>query len=168
MGKSRYPVTAAIRHFRSEGIDFSPVTYRYVNRGGAAAAARSLGVDAYRIIKTIVLETPAGSPLMVLMHGDRDVSTKMLARIIGVRHLRPCDPQDATKHTGYAVGGISPFGLSNPMPVYVQKSILALKSLYINGGKRGFLVCITPSAILRLLDATPVDVGIEKSSTAGR
>ena len=157
-----YPVTPAARFLRESNITFTPHLYDYVEKGGARESARQLGVDEHAVVKTLVFETNEKRPLIVLMHGDREVSAKGLARLIGVKSVEPATPEKASKLTGYLVGGTSPFGTRMAMPVYVEKSILSLEKIYINGGKRGFLVEIDPRVILSLLPAEPVAVAIEK------
>jgi Cys-tRNA(Pro) deacylase len=140
MEKTNYPVTPAVRALRDRKVAFEPHLYDYKERGGTAHSAQELGVPEHAVIKTLVMETESREPLIVLMHGDREVSTKELARIIGVKTVSPCDPSTAQKHTGYMVGGTSPFGSRKPMPVYAEKTIFDLPKIFINGGKRGFLV----------------------------
>ncbi|MGE0040985.1 MAG: Cys-tRNA(Pro) deacylase [Vicinamibacterales bacterium] len=149
--------TQATLALRAHGIDFEECEYRYEPRGGTRVSARELGVDEHAVIKTLVMEDEARRPLLVLMHGDREVSTKALARQVGARTVAPCDPATAQKHTGYLVGGTSPFGTRKALPVYVERSILDLPQIYINGGRRGLLVRIAPDVLVRVLDATPVD-----------
>ena len=156
-----YPITPAVRFLREKKVDFVPHLYDYVERGGAKESARQLGVDVHAVVKTLVLETNEKRPLVVLMHGDREVSTKSLARHLGVKSVEPATPEKASKLTGYLVGGTSPFGTRTKMPVYVERTIFGLERIWINGGKRGFLVEIDPDA-LRLLEAAEVEVGIEK------
>jgi len=156
-----YPITPAVRFLREKKVDFVPHLYDYVERGGAKESARQLGVDVHAVVKTLVLETNEKKPLVVLMHGDREVSTKSLARHLGVKSVEPATPEKASKLTGYLVGGTSPFGTRTKMPVYVERTIFGLERIWINGGKRGFLVEIDPDA-LRLLEAAEVEVGIEK------
>ena len=160
MAKDKIPATPAVRVLRAQGVSFTPRPYDYEDKGGTAVAARELKVDEHRVIKTLVLEDETKSPLVVLMHGDRQVSTRELARQIGARSVVPCAPETAQKHTGYLVGGTSPFGTRKAMPVFVEESILALERIYLNGGKRGYLVGIDPREVVRLLSATPVRVGI--------
>ena len=160
MDKASYPVTAAVRLLREKGIVFEPHLYAYEERGGTRRSASELGVDEHAVIKTLVMESDAREPLIVLMHGDREVSTKELARTLGVKSVTPCDPAIAQKHTGYQVGGTSPFGTRKPLAVYVEKSILDLPVIYINGGKRGFLVSIRPSDLRRALKVSEVSVAI--------
>ena len=156
-----HPITQAVRFLREKKIDFVPHLYDYVEKGGAKESARQLGVDVHTVVKTLVFETNERKPLIVLMHGDREVSTKNLARQIGAKTVVPCDPATAERHTGYQVGGTSPFGTRKAMPVYVERTILDLPRIYINGGKRGFLVSLTAADLARVLSPTPVDVAIE-------
>ena len=151
-----YPITAAIRFLREKKVDFVPHLYDYVEKGGTAESARQLGVDEHAIVKTLVFETNERKPLIVLMHGDRQVSTKNLARHLGVKSVEPATPERANKWTGYLVGGTSPFGLKTYMPIYVEKTIFDLERIYINGGKRGFLVEVNPE-VFNLLD---LNIGI--------
>ncbi len=137
-----------------------PRLYDYVEKGGTAESAKQLGVDEHAVIKTLIFETNEKKPLIVLMHGDRQVSTKSLARHLGVKSVEPATPERANKWTGYLVGGTSPFGTRTPMPVYVERSIFDLDKIFINGGKRGFLVEIAAVEIVRVLDAKKVEVGI--------
>ncbi len=132
----------------------------YVEHGGTAAFAAEAGVGEHAVVKTLIMEDDAKKPLVVLMHGDREVSTKELARLLGVKSVRPCAPDAAERHSGYMVGGTSPFGLRKPMPVYVEASVLDLPRIYINGGKRGFIVGLEPNDLVRLLGPTPVRVAI--------
>lgn len=158
MAKKKYPVTAAVRALKAAAVTYAPHLYDYVERGGTAASAAALGVDEHRVIKTLVFATDAGDPLIVLMHGDAEVSGKALARHLGVKSAEPCDPKVAQRHSGYQVGGTSPFGLRKPLPVYVEATILDLPEVFVNGGKRGFLVQLDPSAFTRVVDAQPVTV----------
>jgi Cys-tRNA(Pro) deacylase len=163
MSKEKYPVTPAVRLLRNRKVPFTEHLYAYEERGGTAVSARELGVDEHAVIKTLVMEDDAGQPLVVLMHGDREVSTKELARVLGVRSIRPCAPDAANRHTGYLVGGTSPFATKKPLPVCMESSILALSKIYLNGGKRGFLVGIDPREVERLLGVKLVEVGIMKN-----
>jgi Cys-tRNA(Pro) deacylase len=163
MAKVEYPVTTAIRVLREKQIDFRPHFYRYVEHGGTRVSAEELGVPEHAVVKTLVMETDQRKPLIVLMHGDREVSTKQLARLIGVKSIQPCDQNNSQRYTGYVFGGTSPFGARTPLPVYVQKTVFDLDSIYINGGKRGFLVEIKPTN-LRILDPITVDVAIDKGT----
>jgi Cys-tRNA(Pro) deacylase len=148
-----YPVTTAIRALRAAQISFTPHLYDYQERGGTAASSLALGVDEHWVIKTLVMEDELKRPLVALMHGDCEVSTKNLARHIGVKTISPCAPQVADRHSGYQVGGTSPFGTRKAMPVYAQLSIGELPRIYINGGKRGFLVEMDPKDAITLLHA---------------
>ncbi len=158
-----YPVTPAVRLLRERKIDFEPHLYPYEERGGTRHSAAALGVDEHAVVKTLVMETEARKPLVVLMHGDREVSTKNLARAIGAKSVQPCDPQAAQKHTGYLVGGTSPLGTRTPLAVYAERTIFELPKIYINGGKRGFLVSLNPRDLRALLSVEEVDVAIEKT-----
>ncbi len=158
MGPDKAPMTAAVRVLKQAGVPFSEHPYAYVEHGGTAAFAAQAGVDEHEVVKTLIMEDDAKKPLVVLMHGDREVSTKELARLLGVKSVHPCAPDTAERHSGYQVGGTSPFGLRKPMPVYVEESILALPVIYINGGKRGFIVGLEPKDLVRLLEPTPVHV----------
>jgi Cys-tRNA(Pro) deacylase len=159
-----YPVTPAVRALRAAQVNFEPRLYEYVEKGGTSRSSAELGVEEHRVVKTLVFETEAKRPLIVLMHGDRQVSTKNLARLLGVKSIQACKPEIAEKWTGYQVGGTSPFGTRTTIPTYVEKSILALPKILINGGKRGFLVEIEPEVLLRVLQPIEVEVGIVKSS----
>jgi Cys-tRNA(Pro) deacylase len=158
-----HPITAAVRVLRSEKVPFVPHLYDYVEKGGTAASAASLGVSEHSIVKTLVMENEHKEPLVVLMHGDREVSTKALARLLGVKTIRPCDPKTADRHSGYQVGGTSPFGLRRAMPIYMERSIAALETMYVNGGKRGFLVAISPEDAIRVLQPTLADIAAADS-----
>ena len=160
MAKDKSPVTPAVRLLRQEQVDFTAHPYTYEEKGGTAVSARELGVDEHAVIKTLIMEDDRRNPLIVLMHGDLQVSTRELARVIGARSITPCAPAVADKHSGYQVGGTSPFGTRKPMPVYLEETILDLPRIYINGGKRGFLVGIDPQEVVRLLKPTLVKVGI--------
>jgi len=152
--------TPATQWLRGQAVAFEEHPYTYVEHGGTAESARALGVDEHTVVKTLVMEDEARRPLLVLMHGDRQVSTKNLARQTGRKRIVPCDPAVAQRHSGYQVGGTSPFGLRKPMPIYVQQSVLELERIYINGGRRGFLVSLAPAVLTGKLGATPVDCGI--------
>jgi Cys-tRNA(Pro) deacylase len=160
MSKDKTPVTPAVRALRAAGVNFTEHPYAYEEKGGTAVSARELGVDEHAVVKTLVMEDERKNPLVVLMHGDRQVSTRELARIIGVKNVGPCAPETALKHSGYQVGGTSPFGTRKVMPVYLEETILDLPRIYINGGKRGFLVGIDPRELVRLLKPVLVRVGI--------
>ena len=160
MSAPKVPSTPAVLALRAARVPFTPHFYEYEERGGTAVSSRELGVDEHEVVKTLVMADENEKPLVVLMHGDRKVSTKALARALGVKRVEPCRPDAAQRHSGYRVGGTSPFGTRKPMPVYVERTILALPRVYINGGSRGFLVEIDPAALLAVLGATPVDVAI--------
>lgn len=160
MAKENLPSTPALLALRAAGVTFVPHLYPYVDKGGTRQSSASLGVDEHQVIKTIVLETADKTPVVCLMHGDRQISTKQLARVIGTKSVQPCDPAVAHRHTGYLVGGTSPFGMRKPLPVYVERTVLDLPVIYINGGARGLLVAIAPRVLTDLLGATPVDVAM--------
>lgn len=155
--KEHAPETTATSLLRQHGVAFTGHLYAYVNHGGTTESARQLGVDEHTVVKTLVMQDQDAKPLLILMHGDREVSLKNLARQIGVKKVVPCKPEVAQRHTGYQVGGTSPFGTRKALPVYVERSILALPAIYINGGNRGFLVELPPQVLLDLLQAQPVD-----------
>ncbi len=160
MAKEKTPVTPAVRTLRAAKIPFTDHLYAYEEKGGTAVSARELGVDEHCIIKTLIMEDDGKQPLIVLMHGDRQVSTKELARILGVKAVTPCTPETANRHSGYLVGGTSPFGTRKTMPVYMEETILELSRIYVNGGKRGYLVGLDPRDLLRVLQPILVRVGI--------
>jgi len=160
MAKDKTPVTAAIRQLRQAGVSFTDHLYAYEEKGGTAVSARELGVDEHQVIKTLIMEDENKRPLIVLMHGDRQVSTRELARALGVKTIAPCAPEAANRHSGYMVGGTSPFGTKKAMPVYLEETILALPRIYLNGGKRGFLVGLDPADVVRIIKPTPVHVAI--------
>ncbi len=149
--------TPATQWLRAARIEFSEHPYDYVDHGGTAESARQLGVDEHAVVKTLVMEDETAKPLIVLMHGDRQVSTKNLARQIGAKRVQPCTPEVAQRHSGYLVGGTSPFGTRKAMPVYVEQTVLALPRIYINGGRRGYLVGIDPQVLAGPLGARPVN-----------
>lgn len=155
-----YPVTMAIRVLRQHQVEFTPYLYDYEERGGTRASSQQLGVDEHAVIKTLIFADETRKPLCVLMHGDREVSAKNLARRLGHKSVGPCAPEVADRHSGYQVGGTSPFGLKRAMPVYMEKSIAALPRIYINGGARGFLVGIAPADLQRVLKPVAVEVAI--------
>ncbi|MDN7945569.1 aminoacyl-tRNA deacylase [Burkholderia multivorans] len=157
MSKSRHvSETPATQLLRRHGVAFGEHPYAYVEHGGTGESARQLGVDEHIVVKTLVMEDEHAKPLIVLMHGDRTVSTKNLARQIGAKRVEPCKPEVANRHSGYLVGGTSPFGTRKPIPVYVESTILDLPTIYLNGGRRGYLVSIAPSVLTTLLGAKPV------------
>jgi Cys-tRNA(Pro) deacylase len=160
--KKDWPKTMAIRCLLEHGIEFEVHSYAYEVRGGTRVSSSALGVDEHCVIKTLIMETDQKVPLIVLMHGDCEVSVKQLARRLKVKSVQPCAPKVADRHSGYQVGGTSPFGTRNPMPVYVEQSILDLERMYINGGKRGFLVSLNPRDLDKALDVTPVCVAIDR------
>jgi Cys-tRNA(Pro) deacylase len=159
MGKA--PSTAATRLLREKGVAFTEHLYRYEEKGGTAVSSRELGVPEHAVVKTLVMEDDQGEPIVVLMHGDREVSTKALARQLGRRSVQICKPEAANRHSGYQVGGTSPFGTRKKMRVCVERGVLDLPRMYVNGGSRGFLVGMAPQDILRLLEVTVVEAGIE-------
>ena len=160
MAKDKTPVTAAIRQLRQAGVSFTDHLYAYEEKGGTAVSARELGIDDHQVIKTLIMEDENKRPLIVLMHGDRQVSTRELARALGVKTIAPCAPEAANRHSGYLVGGTSPFGTKKAMPVYLEETILDLPRIYLNGGKRGFLVGLDPADVVRILEPTAVQVAI--------
>jgi Cys-tRNA(Pro) deacylase len=153
-------MSSAIRVLREHGVAFTEHPYKSEERGGTRVSSRELGLDEHNIVKTLVMQDQAGRPLIVLMHGDREVSTKNLARQIGAKMVAPCDPVAAERHTGYQVGGTSPFGTRKALPVYVERTILDLPQIYINGGRRGLLVSLAPADLSRVLSPIAVDVAI--------
>ena len=153
-------MTPATAFLKAKKVSFSEHAYGYVEHGGTEVPAISLGVPEHQIVKTLVMEDEARKPLVVLMHGDRKVSTKNLARQAGRKSVEPCKPEVAQRHTGYQVGGTSPFGLKKPLPVYVERSILELPEIYINGGRRGLLLRIRSADLAAVLAITPVDVAL--------
>jgi Cys-tRNA(Pro) deacylase len=157
-----YPVTMAVRVLRQHTVPFEPHLYTWEPRGGTRVSARELGVSEHQVVKTLIFEDEKKQPLCVLMHGDREVSAKNLARQLSKKSVAPCVPEVADRHSGYQVGGTSPFGLKRPMPIYVERTILELPRIYINGGARGFLVAIEPGVLVSVLRASAVDVAIER------
>ena len=161
MSKTEHaPETQATLFLKTHKVAFSPHLYAYEEHGGTRVSARELGVDEHCVVKTLIFEDEAAKPLIVLMHGDCKVSTKELARQIGCKKVEPCKPEVANRHTGFLVGGTSPFGTKRRMPVFVEKGILELPRIYINGGRRGFLVSIAPKEILRTLPARAVEAAL--------
>ena len=152
--------TPATQWLRRHGVSFGQHPYDYVEHGGTAESARQLGVDEHCVVKTLVMQDERARPLVVLMHGDRTVSTKNLARAIACKTVEPCTPEVAQRHSGYQVGGTSPFGLRKPLPVYVESSVLDCGLVYINGGRRGYLVSIDPAVLTDTLRATPVSCAL--------
>jgi len=154
--------TPATQLLKKLGVSFTEHAYEYVDHGGARESARQLGLDLHQIAKTLIMEDEHARPLIVIMHGDREVSTKNLARHIGVKKIEPCKPEVAQRHSGYMVGGTSPFGTRKKMPVWVEASLLALERIYVNGGRRGYVIGIEPQALASALGAKPVEVGLGK------
>ena len=152
--------TPATQHLRCAGVAFKAHVYAYVPQGGTAQSARALGWDEHAVVKTLVMQNERAQPLIVLMHGDRQVSTKNLARDIGAKHIEPCKPEVAQRHSGYLVGGTSPFGLRKAMPVYVEATLLDLPRLLINGGRRGYLLGLAPGVLTQQLAAQPVQCAL--------
>jgi len=160
VAREKLPTTQAVRVLRERGVAFTDHPYAYEARGGTAVSARELGVDEHAVIKTLIMEDERKRPLMVLMHGDREVSTKNLARFLGVKQVSPCAPAVADRHSGYQVGGTSPFGTRRAMPVYMERTIAELPYLYVNGGRRGYLIGMAPAALMRVLEPQLVDVAV--------
>ena len=160
MAKKKAHATAAIRVLRAHGVGFVEHEFAHQDKGGTALGAAALGVDEHAVIKTLIMEDERKNPLIVLMHGDRQVSTKRLARQLNVKAVTPCTPASANKHSGYVVGGTSPFGTRRTMPVYIEASVLELPMLYINGGRRGYLLQMKPQILQQILKPTPVTVAI--------
>ena len=161
MAKSaRVSETPATAFLKAHGVPYTEHSYEYVEHGGAQHSAEVLGLDPFTVVKTLVMQDEKAKPLIVLMHGNRSVSTKNLARQIGVKSVEPCKPEVANRHSGYLVGGTSPFATRKPMPVYIERSILALPKICINGGRRGYLLGIDPQVCVRHLGAQPVDCAL--------
>ena len=158
MAKKDYPITQAVRFLRAKKIKFKPHLYAYQGHGGALHAAQELNVPEHQVIKTLIMETDAGQPLLILMHAGQQVSTKQLARKLAVKRVKPCESVQANKYTGYQVGGISPFGTRKTMPVYVESSILTFDRIFINGGKRGFMIEIKSRDLRKVLPVQEVEV----------
>ncbi|HEX4327757.1 MAG TPA: Cys-tRNA(Pro) deacylase [Burkholderiales bacterium] len=160
--KQHVSETPATAFLKQNKVAYTEHPYEYEEHGGTEVSARELGVDEHAVVKTLVMQDQDAKPLLVLMHGDRKVSTKNLARQAGVKSIEPCKPEVASRHSGYQVGGTSPFGLRKAMPVYAEKGIFDLEKIYINGGRRGFLVGIAPGEILRTLDAIQVECALQE------
>jgi Cys-tRNA(Pro) deacylase len=160
MAKDKIPSSPAILVLKAQKAVFTLHYYQYEEKGGTKVSAAKLGVDEHCVIKTLVMEDENANPLIILMHGDKEVSTKSLARIIGAKSIVPCRPDIAQKHTGYKVGGTSPFGTRKALPVYMEKDILDLQALYINAGSRGLLAQMRPAEVLRILSPVIVNVSI--------
>jgi Cys-tRNA(Pro) deacylase len=163
MSTRKEPVTQAVRTLRAAGVPFEGHPYDYLEHGGTAHFARLFGVDEHLVIKTLIMEDEARNPMIVLMHGDREVATGLLARAIGVKRVSPCDPKTADRHSGYQIGGTSPFGTRRTMPVYCEESIAALPRIYVNGGKRGYIISLRTEDALRLLAPRFVNAAAERS-----
>lgn len=160
MKKEIFPTTPAILALKEQNADFALRTYPYEERGGTKTSSLKLGVDEHRVIKTLVMEDETGKPLIILMHGDKEVSTKSLARALGVKSISPCKPAIAEKHTGYKVGGTSPFGTKKALPVYMEKTIADLPDILINAGSRGLLAQMSPAELVRILKPVAISVAI--------
>lgn len=158
--KEHVSETPATAFLKANRVEFTEHTYEYLEHGGAQHSASVLGLDPFSVVKTLVMEDEKARPLVVLMHGNRTVSTKNLARQIGAKSVQPCKPEVANRHSGYLVGGTSPFGLRKAMPVYIEESILTLPRIVINGGRRGYLVGLEPQVCVRLLGARPVNCAL--------
>ena len=160
MSKEKFPTTPAVLALKAQGADFTLHTYPYEERGGTKISAKKLGVDEHTVIKTLVMEDETGKPLIILMHGDKEVSTKSFARLLGVKSVSPCNPAVAERHTGYKVGGTSPFGTRKVLPVYMENTVADLPEIFINAGSRGLLARISPAEIIRILKPGLVNVAI--------
>jgi Cys-tRNA(Pro) deacylase len=167
MEKTNYPITPAVRLLRAKQISFEPHLYAWEEHGGTTRAAAELEIEEHSIVKTLVFETDARKPLLILMHGDCEVSTRQLARALDTKSVSPCEVPKAQKLTGYMVGGISPFGTRTELPVYAEASIFALPKIYLNGGKRGFLISLNPKDLRLVLPVREVQVGICDGTPAG-
>ncbi|NYT24790.1 Cys-tRNA(Pro) deacylase [Alcaligenaceae bacterium] len=164
MAKERHvSETPATQLLKKLGIPFTEHPYDYIDHGGAKESARQLGLDPHQVAKTLIMEDERARPLIVIMHGDREVSTKNLARQIGAKKVEPCKPEVAQRHSGYMVGGTSPFGTRKKMPVWVETGLLAFPKIYLNGGRRGYLIGISPRALVDVLQARGVEAGLEKA-----
>jgi Cys-tRNA(Pro) deacylase len=159
----RHSETPATTMLKAHGVSYTEHVYEYVEHGGTGVSSSALGVDEHHVVKTLIFEDDKRAPLCVLMHGDCKVSTKELARQISAKRVAPCKPEDAHRHSRYMVGGCSPFGLRKPMPIYIESSILDIPRIYINGGRRGFLVSIAPSEVVRVVSPTLVQVALRET-----
>ena len=159
--KQEYPMTPAIRMLKAANVEYTPMLYVFEERGGTSHLAKELGVDEHLTVKTLIMETDAQKPLVILMHGDCSVSTKELARVVGVKSIEPCKPEQADRNSGYKCGGTSPFATRKQMPVYVEATILELDKIYINGGYQGFCLEMKPEVLVNLLHPIPVNVAID-------
>lgn len=163
MSKSKHvSETPATQFLKANSIAFSEHPYDYVDHGGASEAARQLGLDPHAVAKTLIMEDESKQPLIVIMHGDKEVSTRNLARQTGAKKIAPCAPATAQRHSGYLVGGTSPFATRKKMPVWVEAELLELPLIYLNGGRRGFLLGLAPDTLVSLLDAKPVQAANDK------
>lgn len=162
--QNNHPMTMAIRMLEKHQVSFTPHVFPYLEKGGTAYSSQTLGIPEHHVIKTLIMENDQKEPLVILMHGDMKVSTKNLARALGVKSISPCKPEIADKNSGYQIGGTSPFGTKVAMPVYMEKTILDIEKIYINGGHRGFLVAMAPQEIIRVLNPVLVNVGIKSDS----
>jgi len=162
MKRPSHSETPATQFLRRHGVEFGEHFFEYAEHGGTGRGAELLGVTEHAVVKTLVMEDERAQPLVVLMHGDRTVSTKNLARQAERKRVAPCRPEVAQRHSGYQIGGTSPFGLRKPIPVYMERSILELPTIYINGGRRGFLLSLDPRAVERLLKPMLVDVALDE------
>ena len=158
--KSHVSETPATAFLKAQGVAFTEHPYDYEEHGGTEVSARELGVDEHAVVKTLIMQDQDAKPVVVLMHGDRKVSTKNLARQVGAKSIEPCKPEVANRHSGFLIGGTSPFGTRKQMPVYAEKSIFALPKIYINGGRRGYLVGIAPAELARTLKAVEVECAL--------
>ncbi|MEY4974807.1 MAG: Cys-tRNA(Pro)/Cys-tRNA(Cys) deacylase YbaK [Pseudomonadota bacterium] len=158
--KDKVSETPATAFLRQHGVDFTEHPYEYLEHGGAQHSAQVLGMDPFSVVKTLIMQDQEAKPLVVLMHGNRKVSTKNLARQVGLKSIEPCAPEVANRHSGYLVGGTSPFATRRQMPVFIEESILALPRICINGGRRGYLLGIDPQVCVRLLGAQPVNCAL--------
>ncbi len=154
--------TPATQFLKGAGVDYTEHEFEYVEHGGTSVSSSALGVPEHQVVKTLVMENERAEPLVVLMHGDRKVSTKELARAAGMKRIAPCKPEVATRHSGYLIGGTSPFGTRKAMPIFLERSVLALERIYINGGRRGYLLGMDPAELVRVLAPTLVEVAIEE------
>jgi Cys-tRNA(Pro) deacylase len=154
--------TPATAFLARNGVTYTEHEFEYLEHGGTGHSSQAMGVPEHQVIKTLVMENERGEPLIVLMHGDRKVSTKELARQAGVKKIAPCKPEVATRHSGYLIGGTSPFGTRKHMPIYLERSVLGLERIYINGGRRGYLLGLEPAVLTRLLAPVLVDVALQE------
>jgi Cys-tRNA(Pro) deacylase len=160
MVKEKFPTTPALLELKAHGAEYTLYSYKYEEKGGTKAAASKLGIAEHNVIKTLIMEDETGKPLIILMHGDNEVSTKSLARYLAVKSVMPCQPHVAQKHTGYKVGGTSPFGIRKKLPIYMEKTISDLTSVFINAGSRGLLAKMSPGEMIRILQPVMVTVAI--------